>query len=286
MPEIVPRPAADGAWLAPAKLNLMLRVLGRRPDGYHRLQTVFQFLDRADRLYFKPRADGRILRTRGCADIPPEQDLVVRAAMALRTATGCRAGVEIAMEKVLPMGGGLGGGSSDAATALHALNQLWGLELDGERLADIGLALGADVPVFVRGQACWAEGVGEEMTPVDLPEPWYVVLIPPESVSTAAVFNDPELTRDSRPLTMADFVAGERSNDCLRVVAKRYPTVAGACDWLSAIDMQPRLTGTGGCVFAPVASAEAAEAAAAHAPREYRAFAARGHNRSPLFVWQ
>ncbi|WP_462331228.1 4-(cytidine 5'-diphospho)-2-C-methyl-D-erythritol kinase [Thiohalocapsa halophila] len=286
MPQIVPRPDADGAWPAPAKLNLMLRVLGRRVDGYHSLQTVFQFLDRADRLYFTPRSDGRVLRGRGCAEIAPEQDLVVRAAMALRAATGSGAGVEIAVEKVLPMGGGLGGGSSDAATALHALNQLWDLGLDIERLAEIGLALGADVPVFVRGQACWAEGVGEEMAPVALPEPWYVVLIPPESVSTAAVFNDPELTRDSPPITMADFIAGERPNDCLRVVAKRYPTVAAAFDWLVAMEAKPQLTGTGGCVFATLESAETARAVAGRAPKQYRAFAARGHNRSPLFAWQ
>ncbi len=172
---LMPRPAADGAWLAPAKLNLMLRILGRRDDGYHRLQTVFQFIDRVDRLYLEPRADGRIVRVAGPPGVPPEQDLVVRAADALRRATGCDAGVEIRMQKVLPMGGGLGGGSSDAATTLHALNRLWGLGLDVDTLAHIGLSLGADVPVFIRGQACWAEGVGEDITPVSLQEPWYLV---------------------------------------------------------------------------------------------------------------
>lgn len=283
MPAIDPRPDAEGAWPAPAKLNLMLRVLGRRADGYHSLQTVFQFLDRADRLYFSPRSDGRILRRRGCAEIAPEQDLVVRAAMALRDATGCTAGVEIAVDKVLPMGGGLGGGSSDAATALHALNQLWDLGLSSGRLTEIGLALGADVPVFVRGQACWAEGVGEQMTPVTLPESWYVVLTPSERVSTAAIFNDPELTRDSSALTMADFVAGQRPNDCLAVVRKHYRSVAAAYDWLEAMNTAPQLTGTGGCVFATFTSVERARAVAAHAPREYRAFVSRGCNRSPLF---
>ncbi|WP_295541722.1 4-(cytidine 5'-diphospho)-2-C-methyl-D-erythritol kinase [uncultured Thiohalocapsa sp.] len=283
MPDIVPHPDAEGAWLAPAKLNLMLRVLGRRADGYHSLQTVFQFLAQADRLYFSPRSDGRILRRRGCAEIAPEQDLVVRAAMALRAATGCTAGVEIAVDKVLPMGGGLGGGSSDAATALHALNQLWDLGLSSERLADIGLVLGADVPVFVRGQACWAEGVGEQMTPVTLPEPWYVVLTPSQRVSTAAIFNDPELTRDSSALTMADFVAGQRPNDCLAVVRKHYQSVAAAYDWLEAMDTAPQLTGTGGCVFAPFTSAEQARAVAACAPSEYEVFVSRGCNRSPLF---
>ncbi len=283
MPAIDPRPDAEGAWPAPAKLNLMLRVLGRRADGYHSLQTVFQFLDRADRLYFSPRSDGRILRRRGCAEIAPEQDLVVRAAMALRDATGCTAGVEIAVDKVLPMGGGLGGGSSDAATALHALNQLWDLGLSSGRLTEIGLTLGADVPVFVRGQACWAEGVGEQMTPVTLPESWYVVLTPSECVSTAAIFNDPELTRDSSALTMADFVAGQRPNDCLAVVRKHYRSVAAAYDWLEAKNTAPQLTGTGGCVFATFTSVERARAVAAHAPREYGAFVSRGCNRSPLF---
>lgn len=283
MPAIDPRPDAEGAWPAPAKLNLMLRVLGRRADGYHSLQTVFQFLDRADRLYFSPRSDGRILRRRGCAEIAPEQDLVVRAAMALRDATGCTAGVEIAVDKVLPMGGGLGGGSSDAATALHALNQLWDLGLSSGRLTEIGLALGADVPVFVRGQACWAEGVGEQMTPVTLPESWYVVLTPSERVSTAAIFNDPELTRDSSALTMADFVAGQRPNDCLAVVRKHYRSVAAAYDWLEAMNTAPQLTGTGGCVFATFTSVERARAVAAHAPKEYGAFVSRGCNRSPLF---
>jgi len=279
-----PRPTPEGAWLAPAKLNLMLRVLGRRPDGYHRLQTVFQFLDRADRLYFTPRADGRIQRGRAAADVPPEQDLVVRAAMALREATGCGAGVDIDIDKVLPMGGGLGGGSSDAATTLHALNQLWALGLDLEALARIGLALGADVPVFVRGYACWAEGVGEEISRITPPEDWYLVLVPPQSVSTAAVFGDPELTRDSSPITMADFVAGQCPNDCLAVVRRRYPAVADAFDWLDAAAAAPRLTGTGCCVFGTFASKDGAQAALAQVPAGYAPFIAQGRNRSPLFA--
>jgi 4-diphosphocytidyl-2-C-methyl-D-erythritol kinase len=280
----VPRPDADGTWAAPAKLNLMLRVLGRRADGYHRLQTVFQFIDRADRLRFLPRADGRVIRRAGAKDVPPDSDLVVRAAQALRAATGAVAGVDIEVDKVLPMGGGLGGGSSDAATTLHALNQLWELRLDLDSLARIGLALGADVPVFVRGQACWAEGVGEVMTPVSLPEPWYLVLAPPVSVSTAAVFGDPELTRDSRAITMEDFVAGCHPNDCLAAVRKRYPAVAQAYDWLADVGADPRLTGTGGCVFGTFDSAGAALAACEAAPAQYQAFVARGRNRSPLFA--
>lgn len=282
-PDSLPRPTADGAWLAPAKLNLMLRVLGRRADGYHRLQTVFQFIDHADRLFFAPRRDGRIERGQGAHGVAPEQDLAVRAAMALRAETGCGSGVDIHVEKRLPMGGGLGGGSSDAATTLHALNQLWSLGLDTDTLARIGLGLGADVPVFVRGHAAWAEGVGEQMLPVELPEPWYLVLVPPVAVSTAAVFNDPELTRDSLPITMESFVAGNQANDCLTVVYRRYPAVAAAFDWLAAAGSMPRLTGTGACVFASFASAADARAVGAHAPDAYHAFVARGCNRSPLF---
>jgi 4-diphosphocytidyl-2-C-methyl-D-erythritol kinase len=280
---LAPTPTADDAWLAPAKLNLMLRVLGRRNDGYHRLQTVFQFIDRADRLYFRVRADGRVLRAAGAQGVAPEKDLVVRAAQALRAATGRGRGVEIRVEKILPMGGGLGGGSSDAATTLHALNQLWDLGLGNEALAEIGLALGADVPVFVRGRACWAEGVGEEMTPTALDEPWYLVLVPAVEVSTAAVFNDPELTRDSVPITMADFVAGDQRNDCLSVVRRRYPPVAAAFDWLASVGAAPRLTGTGGCVFGTFGTADAAHAAAAQVPTDTQAFVAKGRNRSPLF---
>jgi 4-diphosphocytidyl-2-C-methyl-D-erythritol kinase len=283
-PDPQPRPSADGAWPAPAKLNLMLRVLGRRPDGYHRLQTVFQFLDHADRLYFAPRRDGRIERGRGARGVPADQDLVVRAALALRAETGCRAGVDIEVDKRLPMGGGLGGGSSDAATTLHALNQLWELGLDTDTLARIGLGLGADVPVFVRGHAAWAEGVGEEMVPLDLPEPWYLVLVPPVAVSTAAVFNDPGLTRDSLPITMASFVAGDQVNDCLPVVQRQYPAVADAFDWLVAAGCTPRLTGTGACVFASFSSEADARAIAAAAPDVYQAFVARACNRSPLFA--
>ncbi len=283
MPDLRPCPDADGGWAAPAKLNLMLRVLGRRADGYHLLQTVFQFIDRADRLYFTPRGDGRILRARGARGVAPAQDLVVRAAEALRAETGCAAGVEIAVDKVLPMGGGLGGGSSDAATTLHALNQLWELGLDTDRLARIGLALGADVPVFVRGRAAWAEGVGEELVPVTLPEPWFLVLVPPVAVSTATVFNDAELTRDSLPITMASFVAGDQANDCLPVVLRRYPAVTAAFEWLEAAGAAPRLTGTGACVFASFEEEAAARAALARAPVQYGAFVARGCNRSPLF---
>ena len=278
-----PVPADDGAWLAPAKLNLMLRVVGRRADGYHLLQTVFQFIDRCDRLYFEPRSDGEVMRRRGAPGVLPEQDLVVRAARALQGRTRCADGVSIDVHKVLPMGGGLGGGSSNAATTLLALNCLWDLGLDVDTLAEIGLELGADVPVFVRGRAAWAEGVGERLSAVELPEPWYVVLTPPVSVATAAVFSDPELTRNSRSVTMADFLDGAVENDCLDVVLSRYPAVADAFDWLGRHADAARLTGTGGCVFAVFAEEQEARRIAAAAPARYAAFAARGRNRSPLF---
>ena len=280
---MIPVPDRDGAWLAPAKLNLTLRIVGRRADGYHLLQTVFQFLDRTDRLFVDVRDDGVIRRSEGIADIPPEQDLIVRAARALQVHTGCGLGADIRCDKRLPMGGGLGGGSSDAATTLHALNRLWGLGLDTATLARIGLGLGADVPVFVHGHAAWAEGVGEALEPVALPEPWYLVLVPPCHVSTAAVFNDRELTRDSAPITIPDFVAGDARNDCLAVVRQRYPAVRDAFDWLNA-RAQARLTGTGACIFAALTTREEAEQLLAQAPASYASFVARGRNRSPLFT--
>ncbi len=279
---------ADGSWPAPAKLNLMLRVLGRRPDGYHRLQTVFQFIDRADRLWLESRRDGAIRRLVPIPGVDEGHDLTVRAALALKAAAGCALGADIRLHKVLPMGGGLGGGSSDAATVLVALNRLWGLDLEQDALARVALSLGADVPVFVLGRAAWAEGVGEQLTPVDLAEPWYLVLVPPVQVSTAAVFVHPGLTRDSRPVKLADFIQGDRRNDCLAVVRGGYPAVADALDWLSSDQVQSRgggrLTGTGGCCFAEIASRELAQVALQRVPAGLDAFVARGLNRSPLLA--
>ncbi|WP_462323098.1 4-(cytidine 5'-diphospho)-2-C-methyl-D-erythritol kinase [Halochromatium sp.] len=278
-----PRPDDDGAWLAPAKLNLMLRVIGRRADGYHQLQTVFQFIDRCDRLCFEPCSDGRIERLDGPAEIPPQEDLVVRAARALAEASGCRSGVGIRVDKRLPMGGGLGGGSSDAATTLHALNQVWGTGLPIERLAEIGLRLGADVPVFVRGTAAWGEGVGETLVPVELPLPWYLVLVPNSHVATAEVFGDPGLTRDSAPITLGDFLRGNAVNDCLHTVLNKYPKVEQAYRWL-ADRAEAKLTGTGACLFAALPTRAQAEQLLAEVPSEIPAFVARGQNRSPLFA--
>jgi len=265
---------------APAKLNLFLHVLGRRPDGYHLLQTAFQFLDYGDQLQFRRRDDGRIRRLDGLPGVDPEADLVLRAARALQQHAGVRVGADIALDKRLPLGGGLGGGSSDAATTLLALNRLWGLELSLETLAEIGLGLGADVPVFVHGRAAWAEGVGERLTPIELPEPWYLVAWPPLSVSTGAVFSDPELTRNTPPIKISAFRPGAGRNDCEVLVRRRFPEVGQLIDWMT--ERAPaRMSGTGACVFAAFADEAAARAALAELPAPWQGFVARGRNRSP-----
>jgi 4-diphosphocytidyl-2-C-methyl-D-erythritol kinase len=271
----------QGPWPAPAKLNLFLHITGRRDDGYHTLQTVFQFLDHADQLYFSLRSDAAIHRFGGPPGIPAERDLCVRAARLLQAAAGIRKGVDIYNEKHLPVGGGLGGGSSDAATTLWALNRLWDIGLEPAQLADVGLRLGADVPVFLFGRAAWAEGVGELLTPVDPPQPWYLVVNPGVSVSTAAVFSDPELTRDSPRMTIRDFLSNGGKNDCEAVVRRRHPAVAAARDWLNRVS-PARMTGTGACVFAAFASQAQAQAAGRQLPAGWTGFVARGLNRSPL----
>jgi 4-diphosphocytidyl-2-C-methyl-D-erythritol kinase len=272
---------AEALWPAPAKLNLMLRVLGRRPDGYHRLQTVFQFVDRADLLRFEPRSDGRIRRVSRLPEVPAAADLVVRAARLLKEHSRCSLGADIWVDKQLPIGGGLGGGSSDAATTLVALNRIWDTGFSLRELMGLGLSLGADVPVFVRGLAAWGEGVGEELSPIELPDSWYLVLVPPCQVSTAAVFSDARLTRDSLPIRIADFFAGDDRNDCLLVARARYRPVAEALDWLANVG-RARLTGTGGCVFAAFPTFEEARAALDEARPHFDCFVASGLNRSPL----
>lgn len=267
---------------APAKLNLLLRIVGRREDGYHLLQTVFQFIDRCDWLEFEARADGRITLESPLPGVPEADDLTVRAAVALRAATGCAEGVTIRVEKHLPMGGGLGGGSSDAATTLVALNRLWGLGLTQERLKAIGLALGADVPVFIEGVAAWGEGVGERLTPLALDEAWYVVLVPDCHVETGRVFTAPELTRNSPPITMEDFFEGCRENDCLPVVLTHYPAVAKALELLGRYG-EARLTGTGACVFAAFDAEASARQVLAQIGGACEGFVAQGRNRSPLY---
>lgn len=275
----------DAPWPAPAKLNLFLHITGRRGDGYHLLQTAFQFLDYGDALSFEPREDGEILRATELPGVPAAQDLVVRAATLLQQHTGGRQGVMIHLHKRLPMGGGLGGGSSDAATVLVALNHLWSTGLTANELAELGLQLGADVPVFVHGQAAWAEGVGEQLTPLQLEEPWFVVLAPRVKVSTCGIFSAPDLTRNSAPITIARFLAGEGHNDCEALVCRRYPRVRQGLEWLSQF-APSRMTGTGACLFAAFAhEAEAREVLrrlADEGVEEIEGFVAQGCNRSPL----
>lgn len=268
-------------WPAPAKLNLMLRITGRRADGYHELQTVFQFIDIADRLAFRLREDGLIRRSRDLPGVAERDDLVLRAARLLRGRCPGWQGVDIRLDKRLPMGGGLGGGSSDAATVLVALNSLWACGLANDELAELGLHLGADVPVFIQGHAAWAEGVGEKLQAIALEQPWYLVLVPPVQVSTAEVFQASELTRNSSAITIRAFIAGDRRNDCLPVVRERYPEVAQAIDWLGKYT-EAKLTGTGACVFGAFASRATAEAALGEMPDAWTGLVARGLNVSPL----
>jgi len=268
-------------WPAPAKLNLFLHIVGRRPDGYHDLQTVFQLIDYSDQIKLTVTDDGRIERESGPEDIPAEQDLAVRAARALQPLAKPHAGVRIQVRKRIPTGGGLGGGSSDAATVLVVLNRLWGVGLGIAQLAGLGLALGADVPVFVRGSSAWGEGRGEILTPLALPERWFLVVHPGVAVSTAGIFQAPELTRNSPLITIRAVSPTGTRNDCQSVVAARHPAVADALQWLERF-APARLTGTGACVFASFGSAADAERVAARVPDAWSCFVARGLQRSPL----
>jgi 4-diphosphocytidyl-2-C-methyl-D-erythritol kinase len=270
-------------WPAPAKLNLFLHVVGRRADGYHLLQTVFQFLDYGDELEFEVTGDGHIARATGLPGVPEEADLTMRAAQLLQRHAGARQGATIRLRKRLPVGGGLGGGSSDAATTLIALNRLWGLGLPVSELAALGLRLGADVPGFVHGRAAWAEGVGEVLTPVEAPCSWYVVVVPPVQVATADIFADPHLTRDTPPITIRAFLAGRGHNDLEPVVRRRYPAVDQALRWLGGFGAA-RMTGSGACVFLAAADRDDAERILALAPAPLTGFVARGMNRHPLYM--
>jgi 4-diphosphocytidyl-2-C-methyl-D-erythritol kinase len=268
-------------WPAPAKLNLFLHVVGRRPDGYHDLQTLFQIVDLCDRIAIDVRDDATIERPEGPEGVPAEEDLAVRAARALQQATGVQRGATLRVRKHIPLGGGLGGGSSDAATVLLALNDLWATGLTIEQLAELGLGLGADVPLFVRGATAWGEGRGERLTPVELPEAWYVIVHPGVEVSTRQVFAAPELTRNSPVITMRAFRASGGRNDCEPVVRAMFPEVGEVLDWLGRL-APARLTGTGACVFAAFDRAIDAERVAARVPDRWRSFVARGLNRSPV----
>lgn len=266
---------------APAKLNLMLHILGRRPDGYHELQTLFQFLDHGDELGFSLREDGEIHLRTEMPGVPHDSNLIVRAARSLQQASGTRLGADIWLDKRLPMGGGIGGGSSDAATTLLGLDHLWQTHLGEERLAELGLALGADVPVFVRGRAAFAEGVGERLQPVTLEEPWFLVAVPQVFVSTAEVFTDPELTRNSAPINLRSLLEGGSRNDCQPVVEKRYPEVRNALMWLNKFT-SARLTGTGACVFGSFPNRDDADKVARQLPATLPSFVAKGSNISML----
>lgn len=268
-------------WPAPAKLNLMLRITGQRDDGYHLLQTVFQLIDICDWLIFHQVDDERITLDSPIPGVPEQTDLTIRAANLLRQETGCKQGVRIEVEKNLPMGGGLGGGSSDAATTLVALNQLWNLNLPESKLRKMGLQLGADVPVFVFGYAAWAEGVGEKLARIEPAEKWIVVIKPDCHVDTKEIFSEKELTRDSKSITIADFIAGQHQNDCLGVVCNKYEAVEKALTDL-VVYSEARLTGTGACVFAQFDSKELAEHAYSELSGRWQVYLTKGLNVSPL----
>jgi 4-diphosphocytidyl-2-C-methyl-D-erythritol kinase len=274
---------------APAKLNLFLHAVGRRPDGYHLLQSVFRLIDFGDTVHLAARDDGAIRRLHDLPGVPEEADLTLRAARLLREATGCRRGVDIRLDKRLPVGGGLGGGSSDAATVLLGLNRLWELGLARAELQALGLRLGADVPFFVFGRNAFVEGVGEALQPVDLAPAWYAVIVPPAPVSTASIFAAPELTRDRKITKMRDFSEGCGVNDLQPVVLARYPRIGAALARLTQAvpearraAFSPRMTGSGCCVFARLEDETEARRVLEQRPEDCGGFVARGLSRHPL----
>jgi len=269
---------------APAKLNLFLHVVGRRPDGYHLLQTVFRLLDFYDEIDLEVRNDGVIRLITPLENVPAEQDLCVRAARLLQNESGTQLGVDIAVHKLIPMGGGLGGGSSDAATMLMALNELWCLNWESSRLQALGLQLGADVPVFILGENAFAEGVGEQLTALSLPQAWYLVIVPPVHVSTAEIFSNKELTRNTIPITIPPFSIWDGHNDLEPVVCGLYPEVFRSLEWLKRLENTKitAMSGSGACVFSEFATESEANAALARLPADMRGFVARGLDRHPL----
>ncbi|MCU8020827.1 MULTISPECIES: 4-(cytidine 5'-diphospho)-2-C-methyl-D-erythritol kinase [Shewanella] len=271
-------------WPAPAKLNLFLHVNGRRADGYHELQTLFQFIDYCDMLDFKVTETAELILHSNISNVVADSDnLILRAAKSLQQITGFTGGAEIWLDKRLPMGGGLGGGSSDAATTLVALNTLWNTQLSTEELAKIGLKLGADIPVFIHGFAAFAEGVGERLQAVNPSEPWYLIIAPDAHVSTAEVFQDPLLPRDTPKLAIDTLMNQPWANDCQKLVVSKYPQVAKALGWL--LEYAPsRMTGTGACVFGEFTQKQQALAALAKLPSEMQGFVAQGMNLSPLIT--
>lgn len=269
---------------APAKLNLFLHVVGRRPDGYHLLQTQFCFIGLADTLHFKLRQDGVVRRVTEVSGVPEAQDLCIRAARLLQEETGTPLGVEIGVEKRIPMGGGLGGGSSDAATVLIALNRLWGLNLSRKRLMELGLRLGADVPVFVFGENAFAEGVGEALQAYPAPDVWYAVLTPPVHVPTAQIFSHPQLTRNTNSITIRGLSEAQVKNDLQPVVCELYPQVAQYLAWLEQF-APARMTGSGACVFAAFGTEQEARDVIAKLPQNMRGVIAQGLKQHPLHDW-
>lgn len=269
---------------APAKLNLFLHVIGRRHDGYHLLQTVFRFLDFSDELSFELRKDSAIRLHMSTAIIPEEQNLCIRAAKLLQQESGAVQGADIFLKKQIPMGGGLGGGSSDAATTLLALNQLWGLGWEKNQLMKLGVKLGADIPVFIFGKNAFAEGIGEELVPIELPSAWYLVLIPSVQISTAEIFASKELTRNTIPIKIPHFPIWQGHNDLESVVCQAYPEVANYLEWLKQLDNTTivRMSGSGSCVFAEFATEIAARTAVEKIPAGINGFIAQGLNRHPM----
>ena len=267
---------------APAKLNLFLHVVGRRADGYHLLQSVFRLIDHSDTVHLQLRADGRVVREVDLPGVPEHEDLTVRAARLLQAHAPAGAGVSIRLEKVLPLGGGLGGGSSDAATVLLALNRLWQVNLPRVTLQKLALQLGADVPVFIFGQTAFAEGIGEILHPISAPPAWYVVLTPPVQVPTAVIFATPELTRNTPALKIARFSAGMGCNDLQSVVVNRYPEVARHLAWLGQFG-EARMTGSGACVFASFGTEDAARDVLRQLPGTMKGFVAQGLDKHPLY---
>jgi 4-diphosphocytidyl-2-C-methyl-D-erythritol kinase len=268
---------------APGKLNLFLHINEQREDGHHELQTIFQFIDTCDTLQLTERADSKIHVNTKIPGIADKNNLVLRAAKMIQGYDKKRRGVDINLEKKLPIGGGLGGGSSDAATTLLGLNMLWDMQLPIEQLLQMGLQLGADVPVFILGKACWAEGIGEKLTPMNLPQPWYLVLVPPVSISTAEVFFDKNLTRNTARCEPSVELLQTGANDCQRVVVDKYPEVASALNWLNQY-ATAQMTGTGACLFARFKKVQDAQAVLAEMPPEYKGFITQGLNTSPLLT--
>lgn len=270
--------------LAPAKLNLFLHVIGRREDGYHLLQTVFRFVDFSDRFNFALREDGVIKLHTPTPGVPEDKDLCVRAAKLLQRESGISLGVDIFLEKRIPMGGGLGGGSSDAATTLLALNRLWGLGWKRNQLLTLGLGLGADVPVFIFGENAFAEGIGEKLSSIMLPPAWYLILMPPVHVSTPQVFASKELTRNTIPIKIPPFSVEHGHNDLEPVVCRTFPEVARHLEWLRRLDNTRKvaMTGSGACVFAEFATEPAAQSALAQVPADMTGFMAQGLDRHPM----